>query len=348
MGKTFISIAIDDDTFRVQLVVTRNILFPVVFGTGFLKRHGGIISFPTNQLYLTKPSPKPADPPINADHIYNTYTPPIHMPNTYHSSSCLTVHANPTYHILYTEPVTIPGRANTVTIPCALPRSGNSFFELSKKHFADQPVESTPVIINAENENLPVRFTRHSDDEVLTPKHSYVGAMEEAQESNQDILTTNTSPEIVSQHVLSKCLAHSDLLPEITPPPKNKSTETSPNSNPGSKNLFTGPPATADTVLVAGILPTNSRNTTTDRVDDFSEINPLPDLTESLRRQQKIQCIDNPLDTTTLPDCVTIPNVDNQLDINTLPNRVTNMKNKGLILRLKKKHLLTIILYLIA
>ena len=184
MGKTFISIAIDDDTFRVQLVITRNILFPVVLRIGFLKTHGGIISFRTNQLYLTNPSPKLADPPINADHIHNTYTPPTHMPNTYHSSSCLTVHPNPTYHILNTEPVTIPARANTITIPCALPRSGNSLFELSKKHFAKQPVESTPVIINAENDNLPVHFTRHSDHEVVTPKHSYVGAMEEAQESS--------------------------------------------------------------------------------------------------------------------------------------------------------------------
>ena len=167
-------------------------------------------------------------------------------------------------------------------------------------------------------------------------------------QAQEDILPTNTFPEPFSQHALSKYLAHSELLPEITPPPKNNSTWTSPNPTPGPKNLFTEPPSTADTVLVAGTLLTNSRNTTTDHVDDFSEINPLPDLTESQRRQQKIQCIDNPLDTSTLPDCVTIHNVDNQLDINTLPDCMTNMKNKRLILRLKKKHLLTIILYLIA
>ena len=86
LGKTFISIAIDKDTFQVQLVVTRNILFPVVLGIDFLQTHGGIMNFPTNQLYLTNPSPKPTDPPINANHIHNTYTPPIHTPNTYHSS----------------------------------------------------------------------------------------------------------------------------------------------------------------------------------------------------------------------------------------------------------------------
>ena len=56
LGKTVTSIAIDDATFRVQLVVTRNILFPVVLGIDFLRTHGGIISFPTNQLYLTNSS----------------------------------------------------------------------------------------------------------------------------------------------------------------------------------------------------------------------------------------------------------------------------------------------------
>ena len=45
LGKTFISIAIHYDTCRVQLAVTRNILFPVVLGINFLQTHGGIISF---------------------------------------------------------------------------------------------------------------------------------------------------------------------------------------------------------------------------------------------------------------------------------------------------------------
>ena len=58
--------------------------------------------------------------------------------------------------------------------------------------------------------------------------------MEEAQEPVQDILPMNTSPEPVSQH----CLAHSDLLPEITPPPQNNSTGTSPNSIPPDPKTY--------------------------------------------------------------------------------------------------------------
>ena len=50
LGTATLSIAIDDNTFRVQLVVTRNILFSVVLGINFLQTHDGIISFPTNQL----------------------------------------------------------------------------------------------------------------------------------------------------------------------------------------------------------------------------------------------------------------------------------------------------------
>ena len=100
-----------------------------------------------------------------------------------------------------------------MTNPCTLPRSGNSLFELSKQHFADQPVESTPVIINAENDNLPVHFINHSDRDVVVPKNTYVRAMEKVQESDRDNLSTNATPEPVSQHALSECLAHSDLLP---------------------------------------------------------------------------------------------------------------------------------------
>ena len=37
--------------------------------------------------------------------------------------------------------------------------------------------------------------------------------MEKVQESNQNTLPTNTSLEPVSKRALSKCLAHSDLLP---------------------------------------------------------------------------------------------------------------------------------------
>ena len=152
--------------------------------------------------------------PINTNRIHNTYTSPIHTHKTYHSSSRLTVHTNQPNHKINTEPVAIPARVNTMmTNPCTLPRSGNSLFELSKQHFADQPVESTLVIINAENDNLPVHFINHSDRDVVVPKNTYVRAMEKVQESDRDNLSTNATPEPVSQHTLSKCLAHSDLMP---------------------------------------------------------------------------------------------------------------------------------------
>ena len=69
------------------------------------------------------------------------------------------------------------------------------------------------MIINAANDNLPVHFINHSDRDVVVPKHTYVGAMEKVQESGRDNLSTNATPEPVSQHSLSECLAHSDLLP---------------------------------------------------------------------------------------------------------------------------------------
>ena len=100
-----------------------------------------------------------------------------------------------------------------MTIPCTLPRSSNYLFELSQQHFVDHPLQYTPVIINAENDNLPVHFINHSNHEIVITKHSYVGAMEKVQESDQDIVRTNNSPEPVSQHTLSECLAHSNLLP---------------------------------------------------------------------------------------------------------------------------------------
>ena len=91
LGMTSLSIAFDDKTFQVQLVVTRNILFRVVLGINFLQIHGGIISFPTNQLYLTTSSSTPADQPINPNRIYNTYTPPIHAPTSHHPHPRITV-----------------------------------------------------------------------------------------------------------------------------------------------------------------------------------------------------------------------------------------------------------------
>ena len=154
-------------------------------------------------------------PPINVDHIHNTYTPPIHTPYTYHSSSRLTVDTNQPNHKINTEPVTIPARVNTMmTNPCTLPRSGNSIFELSKQHFAHYPVESTPVTINAENDNLVVHFINHSDRDIVAPKHTYVEVMEKVQESDRDNLSNHdTTPEPVSQDALSECLVHNDLLP---------------------------------------------------------------------------------------------------------------------------------------
>ena len=320
----------------MQLVVTRNIFFPVVLGIDFLQTHGGITSFPTSQLYLTNSSPKPADQSINANHIYNTYTPPMHAPKPYHPHSCITVPAKP-YHVINTEPVSIPAGADSMmTIPCALFRSGNSLLKLLKQHFADQPVESTPVINNAKNDNSPVHCMDHSDHEVVTHKHSYAEAMDDTQEPDQDILPTKISSEPVSQHALSTCLAYSDLLPEITPSPQNNSIETSPNPTPKPKNLFTEPPATDDTILVESILPTNFRNTTSDQAENLAEINPLPDLAESQRQQEKMQCIykiDNPHDINTLLDCMTNhekqranPSVEKETPVNnhTLSNRTTN------------------------
>ena len=74
-----------------------------------------------------------------------------------------------------------------MTTPCALPRSQNYLFEPSGQRFVEKPVHYTPVIINAENDNLPVHFINHSDKEVVIPKHSYVGAMQKVQESDQDV-----------------------------------------------------------------------------------------------------------------------------------------------------------------
>ena len=46
LGTVTLSIAINNNIFRLQLVVTRNILFPVVLGIDFLQTHDGITSFP--------------------------------------------------------------------------------------------------------------------------------------------------------------------------------------------------------------------------------------------------------------------------------------------------------------
>ena len=85
-----------------------------------------------------------------------------------------------------------------ITNPSTLSRSGNSLFKLLKQHFSNQPVESTPAIIKTENDNLPVHFINHSDHDVVVPKHTYVGAMENVQESDRDNFVTNATPEPVS------------------------------------------------------------------------------------------------------------------------------------------------------
>ena len=140
--------------------------------------------------------------------------PIISTTHTHHPYSRITVHPNQPYHVINTEPSTIPARTNTImTIPCALPRSRNFLFEPSKQHFVNQPAQHTPVISNAENNNLPIHFINHSDHEVVILNHSYVGAMKKVQESNQDLLPTSTSPEPVSQHNLPECFVHSNLLP---------------------------------------------------------------------------------------------------------------------------------------
>ena len=137
----------------------------------------------------------------------NTFTP-------YHPHSHITVPPDQLYHVINTVLVTIPPRTNTImTIPCTIPHSGNYLFEPSQQHFVDHPVQYAPVIINAANDNLPAQFINHNDHEIVIPKHSYVGAMEKVQESDQHIVHTNTPPEPVSQYALSKCVTISDVLP---------------------------------------------------------------------------------------------------------------------------------------
>ena len=101
----------------MQLAVTRDILFPVVLGIDFLQTHGGVMSFPTKQLYLTNPSPKPTESPLKNSHTQNPYTPSMHPPNTYHPHPRTSTKPNQPYHIISNEPVTIPPRANTVNHP---------------------------------------------------------------------------------------------------------------------------------------------------------------------------------------------------------------------------------------
>ena len=123
LGKTAISIAINEAMFQVQLVVTRNVLFSVVLRIDFLPIHGGVISFPTNQLYLTNPSPKPVDSSVNTNHLHNTHThhPCTHLTHTSHTHASLSTPNRPS-PIISIEPVTIPARTNIImTTLCAHP-----------------------------------------------------------------------------------------------------------------------------------------------------------------------------------------------------------------------------------
>ena len=83
-------------------------------------------------------------------------------------------------------------------------------------------------------------------------------------------------------------------------------------------------------------MPTSFRNTTADQAENLTEINPLPDLAESQRQQEKMHCIykiDNLHDINTLLDYVTNhekqranPSVEKETPVNnhTLSDRTTN------------------------
>ena len=91
--------------------------------------------------------------------------------------------------------------------------------------------------------------------------------------------------------------------------PHNNSNEPSPSPTLYPQALVTEPPST--------------ESTTPDAVEALKELNPLLDLMNStLNKQANNE--DYQLDTTTLPNCVTIHNEDQQLDINTIPDCVTN------------------------
>ena len=100
-----------------------------------------------------------------------------------------------------------------MTIPMSFPVPEITYSNRLASVFFEQPVHFTAGIINAENGNLPVHFINHSDQEVVIPKHSYAGAMEKVQESDQDLYHTDAFLEPVNKCALSECLAQSDFLP---------------------------------------------------------------------------------------------------------------------------------------
>ena len=87
LGLTSLPLAIDDNTFQVELAVSRNILFPVVLEINFLQRHGGIIRFLINHLYLsnspTSQTRRPAyQPQWHLQHIHTTHARTEAKPST--------------------------------------------------------------------------------------------------------------------------------------------------------------------------------------------------------------------------------------------------------------------------
>ena len=115
--------------------------------------------------------------------------------------------------------------------------------------------------------------------------------------------------------------------PPTDSPPHNNSNEPSPNPTSCPKALVTEPPSTEKTKRADIILSHDSHNTTRDAAESLQELNPLPDLINSTQKKiNGFQVIkeDYQLDTTALPNCVTIHNEDHQLDFNTLSDCVTN------------------------
>ena len=176
LGKTYLTIATEDDTFAVQLVVTRNILFPTVLGIDFIQKYGGVIRFLTNQLHLTKTIAGQA----------STFAAVLSK-----------VQSNECYHITNKGALTNSARANTImTIQCTIFSLGNYLFELSGQ-----------LVINTENNSLPVHFINHRDQEAFIIKHSYADAMEKVLELNQkNGNLPDNPPEPVSQYTLSEYL----------------------------------------------------------------------------------------------------------------------------------------------
>ena len=89
--------------------------------------------------------------------------PVICIRHTHHPRTHPT-HTSHTHLSLSTPTITI------MTTPCGLLRSKNFLFKPSQQHFVDQTVQYTPVIINAENGNLPVTLSTTVTMKILYPR----------------------------------------------------------------------------------------------------------------------------------------------------------------------------------